>query len=76
VQESEDGVDKRLRTVATTPSQFCIAESKFDALGNDMCLEQGYAVASFRPVSTDEKGTRIRLTDADFSESSIGGLRR
>lgn len=76
VQESEDGSDKRLRTVATTPAQFCIAESKFDALGNEMCIEQGYAVASFRPVATEDKGTRLRLSDADFSEQTPGGLRR
>jgi uncharacterized membrane protein len=76
VQESEDGTDKRLRTVATTPAQFCIAESKFDALGNEMCIEQGYAVASFRPVPTEEKGARMRLSDADFSEQTLGGLRR
>lgn len=76
VQEGEDGSDKRLRTVATTPAQFCIAESKFDALGNDMCIEQGYAVASFRPVPTEDKGARMRLSDADFSEQTPGGLRR
>lgn len=76
VQEGEDGSDKRLRTVATTPAQFCIAESKFDALGNDMCIEQGYAVASFRPVPTEDSGARMRLTDADFSEQTPGGLRR
>lgn len=76
IQEGEDGKDKRLRTVATTPAQFCIAESKFDALGNDMCTEQGYAVASFRPVPTEDKGTRMRLSDADFSEQTPGGLRR
>jgi len=76
VQETEGGADKRLRTVATVPAQFCIAESKFDALGNDMCIEQGYAVASFRPVSADDKAARVRLTDADFAEQTPGGLRR
>lgn len=76
IQEGADGKDKRLRTVATTPSQFCIAESKFDAIGNDMCVEQGYAVASFRPVPTEDKGARMRLSDVDFSEQTPGGLRR
>jgi len=76
VQETEGGPDKRLRTVATTPAQFCIAESKFDALGNDMCIEQGYSVASFRPVTAEDKTARVRLTDADFSEQTPGGLRR
>lgn len=76
LQDGPDGVDKRLRTVATTPAQFCIAESKFVALGKDMCIEQGYAVASFRPVPTEDKGTRMRLSDADFSEQTLGGLRR
>ena len=76
IQEGGDEKDKRLRTVATTPAQFCIAESKFDAHGNDMCTEQGYAVASFRPVPTEDKGVRIRLSDADFSEQTPGGLRR
>lgn len=76
LQESEDGPDKRLRTVATTPAQFCIAESVFDAIGNDQCLEQGYVLASFRPIPTEDPGTRIRFTDADFAAQSPGGLRR
>lgn len=76
IQEAEDGSDLRLRTVAAAPAQFCIAESKFDALGNDMCLEQGYTVAPFRPVPTEEPGARMRLTDADFAAPLPGGLRR
>ena len=50
--------------------------SVIDAIGNTQCLEQGYVLASFRPVQTDNAGTRIRLTDADFAETGPGGLRR
>ena len=76
IQEEEDGPDLHLRTVAASPAQFCIAESKFDAFGNEMCLEQGYTVAPFRPVPTGEPGARMRLTDTDFAAPLPGGLRR
>lgn len=74
----DDGADGDLwmRTVSTRPAQFCIAESRFDAIGNEMCADQGYTVANFRPVETEETFARIRLTDADFSEVTPGGLRR
>lgn len=76
IQEAPEGPDLRLRTSATTPSQFCIAEARFDALGNDMCLEQGYTVASFRPIPTDMPGARVRLSDSDFATPAPAGLRR
>ncbi|WP_298914571.1 DUF1036 domain-containing protein [uncultured Algimonas sp.] len=76
LQESDGDTDLWLRTVATTPAQFCIAESRFDAPGNDMCVDRGYTVASFRPLPTEEGRARVRLTDADFAERRPGGLRR
>lgn len=74
----DDGSDGDLwmRTVSTRPAQFCIAESRFDAIGNEMCADQGYTVANFRAIATEDNFTRIRLTDADFSEVTPGGLRR
>jgi len=75
----EDGKalpDKHLRTVSTVPSQFCIAEAKFSALGREFCTENGYNIANFRPVSTDNDGTKITLTDTDFIDSNPEGLRR
>jgi len=68
--------DRRLRSEVVTPAPFCIAESRFAALGRENCLEQGYAVVDFRPVPSDVDGQVIRLTDADFSEGSGDGLRR
>jgi uncharacterized membrane protein len=76
LQDDGEGGDLWMRSVSTRPAQFCIAESKFDAIGNEMCADQGYSVANFRPVSTDENYARIRLTNADFSEVTPGGLRR
>ena len=69
------GPDKRLRSVATTPAQFCIAEAKFSALGREYCAESGYAVASFRPLPTDSDGAKITLSDQDFAAPSAVGLR-
>lgn len=68
--------DKHLRTIATTPAQFCIAEAKFSALGREFCIENGYNIANFRPVETDQDGFTIRLTDEDFTIPSTEGLRR
>lgn len=76
LQDDGDGGDLWMRTVSTTPAQFCIAESEFDAIGNEMCVDQGYSVASFRPVESEEGRARVRLTDADFAEQRPGGLRR
>lgn len=76
VQADGDNPDKRLIAKTTVPAQFCIAESKFDALGNALCLEKGYTVANFRPIATQEAGATVRLTDADFAAPLPGGLRR
>jgi len=78
--EDEDGRrqgdDKRLRSVATTPAQFCVAESKFSALGREYCSESGYAVANFRPLPTDKEGVKVTLSDQDFAAPSPVGLRQ
>ena len=76
LQDDGEGGDLWMRTVSTRPAQFCIAESQFDAIGNEMCADQGYSVANFRAVATEDNFVRIRLTDADFSEVTPGGLRR
>jgi len=77
--ETEDGTtfgpDKRLRSVATTPAQFCIAEAKFSALGREYCAESGYAVANFRPLPTDSDGAKVNLSDQDFAVPNVVGLR-
>lgn len=79
VIETEDGKvmgpDKRLRSVATTPAQFCIAEAKFSALGREYCAESGYAIANFRPLPTDTDGSKTTLSDQDFAVPSAVGLR-
>jgi len=68
--------DRHLRTVSTVPSQFCIAEAKFSARGREFCAENGYNIANFRPVTTENDGTKITLTDTDFAEANPAGLRR
>lgn len=79
IVETEDGKtfgpDKRLRSVATTPAQFCIAEAKFSALGREYCAESGYAIANFRPLPTDVEGTTANLSDQDFATPNTVGLR-
>jgi len=80
ITESEEGQkigpDKRLRSVAATPAQFCVAEAKFSALGREYCAEAGYAVANFRPLPTDNDGIRVTLTDQDFAVPNAVGLRQ
>lgn len=68
--------DLRLKSIATIPAQFCIAESQFSALGREYCLEGGYGVANFRPLPTDKEGSNVTLTDADFAEPNPTGLRQ
>jgi len=52
--------DLRLRSVATIPAQFCIAEAQFSALGREYCLEGGYGIANFRPLPTDQEGVTLQ----------------
>ena len=68
--------DLRLRSVATVPAQFCIAEAQFSALGREYCFEGGYSVANFRPLPTDRDGTSVTLTNEDFAPPAPQGLRR
>lgn len=75
-ESGEPAPDRRLRSEVVTPAPFCIAESRFSALGREKCLEQGYAAVDFRPVPADVDVQVIRLTDADFSEGGGDGLRR
>lgn len=75
-EAGEPAPDRRLRSEVVTPAPFCIAESRFSALGREKCLEQGYAAVDFRPISSDVDVQIIRLTDADFSEGGGDGLRR
>ena len=72
----EQKLDKRLKSTAVTPSQFCIAESRFAATGRDFCSDRGYIAANFRPLPNDKEGAKVNLTDADFAEINSTGLRR
>ncbi len=74
--DNEPAPDRHLRSKSVTPAQFCIAESRFAALGRDKCIEQGYSPTAFRPVPTDADGQILRLTDADFVNGGGDGLRR
>jgi len=75
-EAGEPAPDRRLRSEIVTPAPFCIAESRFSALGREKCLEQGYAAVDFRPVPDDVDVQIVRLTDADFVEGGGDGLRR
>jgi len=68
--------DRRLRSEVVTPAPFCIAESRFSALGRENCLEKGYSPVDFRPIAADVDVQIIRLTDADFVTGGGDGLRR
>ncbi len=76
--EDETGTlpDKHLRNISPKPAQFCIAESRFAAIGREYCSDRGYIPASFRPLATDKDGQKLSLTESDFSAPSISGLRR
>ncbi len=73
---SDSMPDKHLRSVSAQPSQFCIGEAKFSALGREYCAEAGYSAANFRPLPTDKDGAKVILTDLDFIAPSPVGLRR
>ena len=75
-EDGEPAPDRRLRSEVVTPAPFCIAESRFAALGREKCLEQGYSAVDFRPIPSDVDVQLIRLTDADFSAGGGDGLRR
>ena len=75
-EAGEPAPDRRLRSEVVTPAPFCIAESRFAALGREKCLEQGYTAVDFRPLPSDVDVHVVRLTDADFVEGGGDGLRR
>lgn len=68
--------DKSLRNVSTTPSQFCITDARFSALGRENCTGSGYEAAAFRMVEVSNDSATVNLTDTDFVEVSVAGLRR
>jgi len=72
----EQKMDKRLKSTAVTPSQFCIAESRFAAGGREFCSDRGYIAANFRPLPNNNEGAKISLGDTDFAEVDPAGLRR
>jgi len=68
--------DKKLKNIAPIPSQFCVAESQFSAIGREYCSDKGYRPENFRAVITEELGQKIILLDSDFIEQNPSGLRR
>jgi len=73
--ETPSGVDKILKTIGKNTKEFCIGPSKFAALHHEFCQDQGYVVASFKPVPNGKRGAKIDFTDADFSDATVSGLR-
>ena len=68
--------DKPLKSLAATPSQFCIADSLFAVMGRENCADHGYLAANFRPLPIDKEGAKVELSDADFVATTASGLRR
>jgi uncharacterized membrane protein len=68
--------DRHLRTDAATPSQFCITEARFSAIGRDQCRDRGYVPTSFRELPDDQDGVSVTLDDTDFVAPTRSGLRR
>jgi len=75
-QEPPANPDRHLRTDAATPSQFCITEARFSAIGRDQCRDRGYVPTSFRALPDDQDGIKVSLGDADFVAPTRSGLRR
>lgn len=76
---SEDGKDSEdliLKSNSAEPTAFCIAESRFAASLRENCADRGYRAINFRPLSGEEDGVEVNLTDADFTETAKAGLRR
>lgn len=73
---AETPTDRILTTETATSAQFCISDARFSSLGRDNCDDNGYVAVSFRALPNDQKGVTINLTDTDFSESALAGLRR
>lgn len=67
--------DRALRTLAATPTQFCISESRFSVLGKDNCAGNGYKAANFRVLPMDKEGLTLELSDGDFAQTNADGLR-
>ena len=74
-EEGAKSDERILRSIAATPSQFCIADSRFSVLGRENCTDLGYKAANFRVLPIDKEGLSVELTDADFAEPSTSGLR-
>ncbi len=75
--ESRDQTpDHKLISSAAQPAQFCVADSRFWAMGRENCADKGYGAADFRVLPADKDGMTIKLSDADFSAPSSTGLRR
>ncbi len=64
-----------LKNPLETKNNFCIAESKFSAIGREFCTDKGYSAANFRAVVTTEKGLQVNLSENDFTDAVGGGLR-
>lgn len=75
-ENGEKMPDKAMRSVAATPTQFCISDAKFSVLGRESCSDFGYMAANFRVVPGDKEGLTVELTDTDFAEPSATGLRQ
>ena len=75
-EKNKDAPERLLRSVSTTPSQFCVSDARFSALGRDHCLDNGYDAANFRPLPVDKTGVTVTLTDNDFVEPNAVGLRQ
>ena len=75
-QNGTDSVSQVLTSPVGVDNKFCVAESKFSALGREFCTDKGYVSEIFRPVITDEIGLKISLMPDDFVIGTSAGLRQ
>lgn len=55
--------------------EFCISEAGFAAITHEFCEDQGYVSAQFKPVSNIQTGVTLSLSDAEFKQTTLAGLR-
>ena len=75
-QENGDQTDKVLKVSPKSAKDLCVGESKFSAVRQEFCEDQGYITARFHALPIDQTGARIILKDGNFAAAIISGLRQ
>jgi len=75
-QENGGQTDKILKVSSKSAKDLCVGESKFSAIRQQFCEDQGYITARFHSLPIDQTGARIILKDSNFADAAISGLRQ